>query len=111
VNEHDTPDVIAALAGERRDRFADGFADRAVQRWRSSLNREPDLASVMGRQARRLVPLAAAATVLLALNNLRHRASGQSAIAAVFGVTTTAPARTIVSIDELYDLTTYDDRR
>lgn len=111
MNEQDTSDVIAALAAERRDRFADGFADRAVERWRSSRNRERDLVSVMGRQARRLLPLAAAATMLLALNNLRHRTSGQSAIAALFGMTTPAPAQTIVSIDELYDLTTYGDQR
>jgi hypothetical protein len=111
MNEHDTRDVIDALAAERRDRFGDGFADRAVDRWHSARSHDLDLASVMGRQARRLVPLAAAATLLLSLNNLRHRTSGQSAFAALFGVATTAPTQTIVSIDELYGLTSYGDGR
>jgi len=95
VNERDERLVRDALADQRRDQFADGFADRAAARWRAS--RAVDAAPVgalMTRQFVRLLPFAIAATLLLAVNNLRHREvdRGQTIVQALLGITPRTPS-------------------
>lgn len=102
MNERDEQIIRGALAERRRDHFADGFADRAATRWRN--DRSTDAA--MARQFRRVTTIAAAAVVLLAAYNVRHRRAdeGQSVAAALFGITPrTTPSMTI---DEIYGLGT-----
>ena len=100
MNERDEQIIRDALAGRRRDGFAEGFPDRAVIRWRN--DRSTD--ALMARQFRRLAAAAAAAVLLLAMYNVRHRRAdeGQSVAAALFGITPrTTPT---VTIDEIYGL-------
>ena len=111
MNDRDRNAIRDALGRTTRDQFADGFADRAAARWNAARASDQPLGAIMGRQFRRLAPLATAAALLVAANNLRHRdrSGGQSSIQAVFGI---MPARTIAitprikSLDELYGLST-----
>jgi len=100
MNERDEQIIRDALAERKRDRFAEGFSDRAVTRWRS--DRSTD--ALMARQFRGLATVAAAAMVLLAVYNVRHRRGdeGQSVAAAIFGITPRATPT--MTIDEIYGL-------
>ncbi len=119
MTEHeDFQTIRAALSGRQRDAFAPGFADRATARWRRELSAgrlgvlELTLATAMNRYFRRIVPIAAAAALLLAFHNVRHRVTGQSMFAALFGppavsvlaTHASASAYSMASLDELYDL-------
>ena len=104
MNERDEEVLRAALAERRRDRFAAGFADRAIQRWRATRDARESLDDVVLREFRRIVPLAAAAMLVLALHNVGHRdrMPGQSIAAALVGVTPATPAP--LTIEDLYEL-------
>ena len=100
MNERDEQIIRDALADRRRDHFAAGFVDRAATRWRNDHSTD----ALLARQFRRLATIAAAAVVLLAIYNVRHRRAGegQSVAAALFGVT---PRITpTMTIDEIYGL-------
>jgi ABC-type transport system involved in cytochrome c biogenesis permease component len=117
--EPDRLNELRAMLGERqRGTFAPGFADRTVARWRAELAARGLDGSVALRRAlahwfARLVPVAAAAAVLLAAYNVRHRATGQTALAAMIGVTATQPSAhaspSMRSLDELYGLGSLGD--
>jgi hypothetical protein len=104
MNERDEEVLRAVLAERSRDRFAAGFADRATQRWRVAPDARESLDDMVWRGFRRLVPLAAAAMIVLALHNVgrRDRAQGQSTAAALVGLTPAAPAPQ--TIEDLYEL-------
>ena len=106
MNERDELLVRAVLAERRRDRFAAGFADRAVQRWRAARDAREALDDLVLRGFRRLVPLAAAAMIVLALHNVgrRDRAQGQGMAAALVGLTPAAAEPQ--TIEDLYELGT-----
>lgn len=97
-----------ALAESRRDQFAPGFPDRAAARWRADRARGADgtitFDAAVARLFTRLAPLAAAAALILAVNNVRHRREGQSLAQALIG----APAAdaTPASLDAIYGLGT-----
>lgn len=104
MNERNEALLRAVLAERRRDRFAAGFADRATQRWRAARDARESLDDVVLRGFRRLVPLAAAAMIVLALHNVsrRDRAQGQSMAAALVGLTPAAPEP--LTIEDVYEL-------
>jgi hypothetical protein len=104
MNERDAQVIRSALAERRRDRFAEGFADRAVARWRSDRSTE----AAMSRQFRRVTTIAAAAVLVLAAYNLRQRRAdeGQSVAAALLGITPHATSTPRMTIDEIYGLGT-----
>jgi hypothetical protein len=117
--EPDRLNELRAILGERqRGAFAPGFADRTVARWRAELAARGLDGSVALRRALarwfgRLVPAAAAAAVLLAAYNVRHRAAGQTALAAMIGITATQRSAhtspSMRSLDELYGLGSLGD--
>ena len=109
MNDRDMHEIRDALARDVRDHFAGGFADRAAARWRESPARESPLGAIMARQFRRAAPFAAAAALLFAANNLRHREASarQSVIDAVLGIS--APAERVRSLDELYGLSAFGE--
>lgn len=119
MTEHEEFQPIRdALASRRRDAFAPGFADRAAARWRRELDAgrlgmmELTLSTSMSRYFLRLIPFAAAAALLLAVHNVRHRVTGQSVVASLFGPPAASAvvshaavsASAMRSLDELYDL-------
>jgi hypothetical protein len=77
--------VHDALAENRCDSFAPGFADRAVARWRTTQNQQSIGTLIAGRFAK-LTPLAAAAVIALAFYNVRSNES-TSTIDRLFGLT------------------------
>ena len=92
--------IREALGEQRRERFDDGFVNRATARWRD----DRSTSAMMSRQFRRLSTIAAAAVLVLAIYNIRHRRAdeGQSIGAALLGITPrVSPAMTI---DEIYGL-------
>jgi len=106
MNDRDEA-LLRAVLGERvRDGFAPGFADRAVGRWRAARAAGESLDAVVLRGFQRLLPLAAAALLVLALHNLgyRDRAHGQSIAAALVGLGPTATAAP--TLEDLYGLGT-----
>jgi hypothetical protein len=84
-----------ALAEDRRESFAPGFADRAVARWQIARN-EKSVGTVIARQFAKLTPLAAAAVIALAFYNIRSNES-TSAIDRLLGLTP-------VTAESAYDL-------
>ena len=86
--------VRDAMAGNRRDSFDAGFADRAVARWRAAQNQQSINTLIVGRFAR-LTPLAAAAVIALAFYNVRSNES-TSTIDRLIGLTP-------VTIESAYD--------
>ncbi len=66
--------VRDALAENRRDSFALGFADRTVARWHSTRN-QPSIGALIAGRFARLTPLAAAAVIALAFYNVRSNES------------------------------------
>ncbi len=119
MSEHEEfGQIRRALSERQRDAFAPGFADRAAARWRQELSAgrlgilELTLSGAMRRYFWRVVPIAAAAALLLAFYNVRHRASGQSMLASLIGppapTTAMSPASASTNVmrplDELYDL-------
>jgi len=87
MTDHPTEfDPLAALARDAAPtRFADGFTDRVLERVRAS--REVPLVASLERQFLRIVPLAAAATILLATYNWwGGRDSSRSAIEAALNL-------------------------
>lgn len=100
MTERDEQLIRDALAAHRRDRFSDGFAARVTERWRR--DRSTDV--TMARQFRRFTTIAAAAVLVLAVYNVRHRRAdqGQSVAAALLGITPRmAPS---ITIEEIYGL-------
>ena len=83
-----------ALARQRRDSFDEGFADRAVARWR--LSRELSLGDQIARHLSRFTPIAVAAVLVLGFYNMRAASSGPT-IDRLLGLTT-------VTVDAAYDL-------
>ena len=100
MSERNEQTIKGVLAERRRERFAEGFVDRAVIRWRN--DRSTD--ALMARQFRRLATVAAAAVLVLAVYNVRHRRAdeGQSVAAALLGIT--PPVTPTMTIDEIYGL-------
>ena len=107
------------LAGSRRDRFAPGFADRAVARWRAERARAGGAADTVAFSASvtrlflRLAPLAAAAVLVLAMHNVGNRREGQTVVQALVGASTTSEELTLTytsatpgSLDAIYGLGT-----
>ena len=91
-------DVAALVASTRADAFAPGFADRVAER----VARAREIPIVLPGQVRRLVPLVAAASLVLAATNWwSARDSGASPIAAAIGLpsVTVADALTITAPD------------
>jgi hypothetical protein len=60
-------DVKRALAALRRDNFAPGFEDRAVARWKRERFPSPNTFTFIERRAWQLLPLAIAASLMLAV--------------------------------------------
>jgi hypothetical protein len=100
MNERNEQIIRDALAAQRRDRFSEGFVDRVAARWRADRSTE----ALMARQFRGLATVAAAAVLVLAAYNIRHRRSdeGQSIGAALFGITPRVSST--MTIDEIYGL-------
>ncbi|MEP6834113.1 MAG: hypothetical protein ABJB74_11995 [Gemmatimonas sp.] len=75
-------EVKQALASMRRDHFTAGFEDRALARW----NRERALSlntfSVIERLAWRLLPLAVAASLLMAVYSAQHNSAPTASLLA-----------------------------
>jgi hypothetical protein len=122
MTERDELEVVrAALREQRRDTFAPGFADRTMARWRQELASGRASAEAAWNRAisqwfGRLVPLATAAALLLAVYNVRHRTAGQTVLGALFGPSATAvastpvasgSANTMMPLDELYGLSAF----
>jgi hypothetical protein len=102
MNERDEQIIHGALTDRTRDQFAEGFVERAVERWRNDRSTE----ALMARQFRRLATVAAAGTLLLAAYNIRQRRvdEGQSVAAALLGI---APRATpTMTIEAIYGLGT-----
>jgi len=97
MNKREERLLREVLAEGRRDRFGPGFADRAAERWRTSRAQGPPLGRAVARQFGRLVPVAAAAALLLAVHNvrLRERSAGQSVVEALFGLPPAAHANAV----------------
>jgi hypothetical protein len=67
MTDLDSTALAAAVRAAAPNRFADGFHDRVLARLRA--HRDMPLALALERQFVRIVPLAAAATILLAAYN------------------------------------------
>ena len=106
MNERDRQALREIVDVRRRDRFDAGFVDRTVARWRAE--RSASLETVVVGQFRRLVPLAAAAAIILAAYNVAHRQTdqGQTLVAALFGIAPRVANPNVVSIEQLYGLDT-----
>jgi hypothetical protein len=92
----DTEKLIrSALAAERQDSFTDGFADRAIARWKSSQN-DVSFGDVLARQFKRFAPVAVAAALLLGFYNVKSASAGPT-VDRLLGLTT-------ITIDAAYDL-------
>ncbi len=105
-NDHER--LREALGASQRDRFASGFADRAAARWRAEYagraEGAPSFDVAVMRLFVRVAPFAAAAALLLAVNNVRHRGEGQSIVRALVGAP--AVSGTPSSLDIIYGLDT-----
>jgi hypothetical protein len=97
MNERDERLIRDVLTADRSDRFAAGFADRTVARWRAHETASFDIIALA--QFRRLAPIGVAAALLLGVLNVRHREPGQTVIAALLGASS-AP----VTLDSIYGL-------
>ena len=120
MTDHDELEALrAVLREQQRDAFAPGFADRAAARWREELSggrvsAESALNRDIGRVFSRMVPIAAAAALLLAFYNVRHRAAGQNVLGALLGpsgaavasahASSSSAANTMMPLDEIYGL-------
>ena len=96
------------LADGQQERFAPGFAYRATVRWQTVHRHSADgtlqFEAAVARLFIRFAPLAAAAAVILAVDNVQHRSAGQSIVRALVGA---APPRPIPpSLETIYDLGT-----
>jgi hypothetical protein len=104
MNERNEQIIRETLAAQRRDRFPEGFVERATARW----HRDRSTEALMARQFRRLATVAAAAMLVLAAYNIRHRRAdeGQSVGAALLGIT--PRGRATMTIEEIYGLGALD---
>ena len=88
MNDEELEDLLRVHDGSAAPRFAAGFTDRVMRRLHGRETMTLDRA--LERQARRVLPaLAAASLVLAAWNYVSHRDRAPSAIGAVLGVAST----------------------
>jgi hypothetical protein len=111
MNDRDERLLREVLAEDRRDRFDAGFAERATARWMARRTAGSPLSSAVVTGFVKLAPFAAAAVVLLALNNMRHRERdrGQTVMQALLGLSPAVESARAVTprsmtLDELYGL-------
>ncbi|GEM_PF-2109540 len=100
-------EVRAALEQLRDTQFADGFEARAVARWQRELGGRPTTMAQIERRARQFVPVALAASLLLALYTAygddRASATNLSIVARALGWQRVEP-----SIDRAIDAAGYE---
>jgi hypothetical protein len=94
-DERISNEVRRAMRGVARDSFAPGFADRAAARWKAE-RASGGFAPAVVLQFRRLVPLAAAAALVLTVWNLRHPVPAAQPVA--------TPVAAQVTLGSLYGL-------
>ena len=85
MNDDDLLELLRAHDSAAAPRFATGFTDRVMRRVHEPVT--PSFDSVLARQAQRVLPALAAASLLLAAwNYVSFRDDAPSAIGAVLGV-------------------------
>lgn len=95
--------VREALSRRRSDHFPGDFADRLVARWTADRTRGGDVRVWIVNRFSRLAPLAAAAGLILALWNVRHR-QDQTLVEALVGITPARQASSTPTLDSFYAL-------
>ena len=75
-------EVKQVLLVLRQDNFTDGFEDRALERWNRERTASSNTLAFIERRAWQLLPLAIAASLILAVYSARHNATPNASLIA-----------------------------